>query len=191
MSAVPDFSVVAQASDTQSLAERLDAYPCDVIVSDIGMPGLNGESNAISLLRKVLRAGPRPYVVVVTMINQHQMLAGLLQMGVSAIVDKRDVAASLVQAIESSGAEQPFLSENVIETISKTDGFPVFRAGVLSPREWEVFQLYAKGMAIHQIAQSLGRSGKTISTQKRSTMRKLGLETEAELIGYARQLGLT
>lgn len=191
LSSVPRFTVVGQASDAQSLAECLDVYPCDVIVSDIGMPGLNGESNAISLLRKVLRQGPRPYVIVLTMINHTQMLIGLLQMGVSAIVDKRDAVDSLILAIESIGTGQPYLSPHVIETIRTTDGFPASRAGVLSRREWEVFQLYAKGMAIHQIAKSLGRSGKTISTQKRSTMRKLGLDTEAQLIEYARQIGLT
>ncbi|WP_206997351.1 response regulator transcription factor [Trinickia mobilis] len=190
-SAVPKFSVVGQASDAQSLAECLDAYPCDIIVSDVGMPGLNGESNAISLLRTVLRRRLRPYVIVLTMINHSQMLTGLLQMGVSAIIDKRDAAESLILAVESIGTGQPYLSEHVLDTIGTTDGFPAFRAGVLTRREWEVFQLYAKGMAIHQIAKHLGRSGKTISTQKRSTMRKLGLDTEAQLIEYARQIGLT
>ncbi|QCP48165.1 response regulator transcription factor [Trinickia violacea] len=191
LSSAPGFAVVGQASDAQSLAACLDACPCDVIVSDIGMPGLNGESNAIPLLRKVLRQGPRPYVIVITMINHGQMLTDLLQMGVSAIVDKRDAADSLTLAIESIGTGQPYLSRHVIETIGAIDGFPASRAGFLSCREWEVFQLYAKGMAIHQIAERLGRSGKTISTQKRSTMRKLGLDTEAQLIEYARQIGLT
>jgi two-component system capsular synthesis response regulator RcsB len=191
LSAVPEFSVVGQASDAQSLAECLDAHPCDIIVSDVGMPGLNGESNAISLLRKVLRQGARPYVIVLTMINHSQMLTGLLQMGVSAIVDKRDAAESLILAIESTGTGQPYLSGHILDAISNTEAFPASRPGVLSRREWEVFQLYAQGMAIHQIAARLGRSGKTISTQKRSTMRKLGLDTEAQLIEYARQIGLT
>jgi two-component system capsular synthesis response regulator RcsB len=43
---------------------------------------------------------------------------------------------------------------------------------------------------VHEIAARLQRSGKTISTQKRSAMRKLGLETENDLIDYARQIGL-
>ena len=58
-------------------------------------------------------------------------------------------------------------------------------------REWEVFRLYVSGMPIHEIAKRLGRSGKTISTQKRSAMRKLGLDSDAALIRYAQQLGLT
>jgi two-component system capsular synthesis response regulator RcsB len=191
LTTVPHYSVIGQAADAQSLAELLDACPCDVLVTDIGMPGLNGESNVISLLRRMLRYEPRPYVVVLTMIHHGQMLAGLLQIGVSAIVDKRDAAESLTSAIDSVGAARPYLSPHALRAISTAGGLPAARAGVLSRREWEVFQLYAQGMAIHQIAKHLGRSSKTISTQKRSTMRKLGLDSEAELIAYARQIGLT
>ena len=62
---------------------------------------------------------------------------------------------------------------------------------MLSAREWEVFRLYVEGLTIQQIAERLARSGKTISTQKRNAMRKLGLDTELSLIAYARQIGLT
>jgi len=47
------------------------------------------------------------------------------------------------------------------------------------------------GLSIGQIAARLNRSAKTISTQKRNAMRKLGLETEADVIDYACQIGLT
>jgi two-component system capsular synthesis response regulator RcsB len=64
------------------------------------------------------------------------------------------------------------------------------RAGVLSARVWEVFQLYASGLSLISIAQRLERSVKTIGTQMRSAMRKLGLRSEIELIDYLRQIGL-
>jgi two-component system capsular synthesis response regulator RcsB len=60
----------------------------------------------------------------------------------------------------------------------------------LSRREWEVFQLYARGLLIHEIADHFGRSRKTIATQKRSGMRKLGLESEEEMVAYLQQVGL-
>jgi two-component system capsular synthesis response regulator RcsB len=46
-------------------------------------------------------------------------------------------------------------------------------------------------MPISEIALRFERSGKTISTQKRSAMRKLGLESDTALIQYAHQIGLT
>jgi two-component system, NarL family, captular synthesis response regulator RcsB len=83
------------------------------------------------------------------------------------------------------------LSTQARTTLERVESPPQPRAGALSAREWEVFQLYAQGNAVHEIAARLQRSGKTISTQKRSAMRKLGLVTEADLIAYARQIGLT
>jgi two-component system capsular synthesis response regulator RcsB len=45
-------------------------------------------------------------------------------------------------------------------------------------------------MAITDIARQFGRSSKTIATQRRSAMRKLGLDSEFELIAYLQQIGL-
>ena len=54
-----------------------------------------------------------------------------------------------------------------------------------------MFRYYIQGMPISDIAMRLNRSSKTISTQKRSAMRKLGLDSDTALIKYAQQLGLT
>jgi two-component system capsular synthesis response regulator RcsB len=186
----PNIEIVGEAIDTHSLAELLDTCSCDVVVSDIGMPGIDGGSNAVSFLRRVLRSRPRPGVVVLTMIGHPPMLAGLLHIGVSGIVNKRDTTTALIDAIEAAVIGQVHLSEQARLAIEAADPAPQLRAGVLSAREWEVFQLYVQGLAVHSIAARLQRSGKTISTQKRSAMRKLGLETDADLIDYARQIGL-
>jgi two-component system capsular synthesis response regulator RcsB len=137
-----------------------------------------------------LRGRPHPCVVVLTMICHAHMLSGLLHLGVAGIVDKRDTAASLIDAIEAAFAGGVYLSDQARAAIDTSDAPLQPRAGVLSAREWEVFQLYVQGLAVHEIAARLQRSGKTISTQKRSAMRKLGLETENDLIDYARQIGL-
>jgi two-component system capsular synthesis response regulator RcsB len=182
--------IVGEAAHTRDLAELIDACACDVIVSDISMPGIDGASNAVSFLRRLLRGRPHPRVVVLTMISHAHMLSGLLHIGVGAIVDKRDTAHSLIEAIESVFSGYLYLSVQARLALETADWPPQARAGALSAREWEVFQLYVQGFAVHEIAVRLQRSGKTISTQKRSGMRKLGLDTEADLIEYARQIGL-
>ena len=191
LQAVPHIDIVGEAADTLSLAELLDTCACDVVVSDIGMPGIDGASNAVPFLRRLLRDRPPPCIVVLTMICHAHMLSGLLHLGVTAIVDKRDAAAALIDAIEAGVVGRVYLSAQARAALETADTPPRLRAGMLSPREWEVFQLYVQGLAVHEIAARLQRSGKTISTQKRSAMRKLGLETESDLIDYARQIGLT
>ncbi|MDE1179618.1 response regulator transcription factor [Paraburkholderia sp.] len=183
-------AIVGEAPDTETLAELMDSTPHDVIVSDISMPGIHGGINAVPFLRRILRDSPPPRVVVLTMIGHPNLLTGLLQIGAMAIVDKRDAAHALVLAIDAVMAGDVYLSPLVSEAIYPDGDLAQPRTGMLSAREWEVFRFYAQGMPVFEIAQRLGRSGKTISTQKRSAMRKLGLACDAELIDYARQLGL-
>jgi two-component system, NarL family, captular synthesis response regulator RcsB len=190
LSTVAHMSLVGTASDAASLAELYDTCACDVIVTDIGMPGANGESSAVSLLRRILRDPACPPVVVLTMLRHPPVLSGLLVLGVTAIVDKRDTVHELIDAIEMARTRMPYLSGRVQLGPEPHDASPQPRVGMLSAREWEVFRFYARGFGVTQIAATLGRSVKTVSTQKCNAMRKLGLESDAELIGYANQIGL-
>jgi two-component system capsular synthesis response regulator RcsB len=182
--------VVATAVDTESLADRIDSVPCEVVISDIGMRGINGENNAIAFLRRFLRQAQRPRVIIVTMIAQPQMLTGLLELGVDGLVDKRDCMEALNQAVIEVIDGGRFVSKRAGALLGNELVNVTGRAGVLSAREWEVFQLYASGLSLIGIAQRLERSVKTIGTQRRSAMRKLGLRSETELIDYLRQIGL-
>ena len=182
--------VVATARNTLELAEALDNTPCDFIFSDIGMQGIDGESSSIAFLKRLSWNERRPKVIVLTMIAQARMLAGLVQLGLDGIVDKRDGLECLGEAMRVANAGGCFLSPCVETAVKHLSDSSPARAGVLSRREWEVFQLYARGLLVHEIAQHFGRSRKTIATQKRSGMRKLGLDSETELTAFFRQVGL-
>ncbi len=188
---VPHLSILRETTDTQTLAEQVDTNPTDFVVSDIGMPDIDGLNNATPILRRILRYAPHPRVVVLTMICNPPTLSGLLNLGVSAIVDKRDIVDALTEAIDAAVAGRNFLSASVKAVFNEAGAFPQPRAGILSAREWEVLRLYIEGMPVSEIALRFDRSGKTISTQKRSAMRKLGLESDTALIKYAHQIGLT
>lgn len=182
--------VVATAQNSSQLAEAVASVPCDYIFADIGMQGIDGESNSIAFLKRFLWQKTRPRVIVVTMMSHNRMLAGLIQLGIDGIVDKRDSLECLLEAVSATREGRCFLSPSVDEAVARLPGTAPALAGVLSKREWEVFRLYASGLLVHEIAKRFGRSSKTIATQKRSGMRKLGLESEGELVEYLRQVGL-
>ncbi|SAL22216.1 response regulator transcription factor [Caballeronia telluris] len=182
--------VVATARDAAGLATLVSDVPCDFVFSDIGMRGVNGESNSIAFLKRLVRQVPRPHIVAVTMIAHAQMLAGLLNLGVEGVVDKRDTLPSLSEAITAISGGRRFASAHASELLAAEPAWAPARAGTLSAREWEVFRLYASGMRMAEIARQFGRSNKTIATQRRSAVRKLGLENEFELIAYLQQIGL-
>ncbi|WP_322043924.1 response regulator transcription factor [Paraburkholderia sp. J67] len=184
-------AVVAQACDTHALACELDAHACDVVVADVCMPGMHGYYSSLAMLRRLVRSRTGPAVVVLTMVSSGVILGGLHQEGRCAIVDKRDASHALLPAIDAASAGASYLSPFARTTLERVSAQMARTQGVPSVREWEVFQLYAQGMPIGNIAQRFGRSTKTISTQKRSTMRKLGLLSERDLIDFAMQIGLT
>ncbi|QGZ53720.1 response regulator [Paraburkholderia acidiphila] len=182
--------VVGEASNTHALAMQLDMTACDVVISDLCMPGLDGEYGPFALLRRLAQTRGAPAVVVLSMVSTPHVLTGLVQHGLNVIVDKRDFAHDLVLAVAAARARAPFLSRRARETLARADATCAPCAEMPSAREWEVFQLYAQGMSVGQIAQRFQRSRKTISAQKRSTMRKLGLVTERDLSDFAMQVGL-
>ncbi|MCW3477994.1 LuxR C-terminal-related transcriptional regulator [Neisseriaceae bacterium JH1-16] len=60
----------------------------------------------------------------------------------------------------------------------------------LSRREIEVVRLFVSGLTINEIAARLHLSKQTVSAQKVSAMKKLGLQREADLYRYAIEVGL-
>lgn len=112
------------------------------------------------------------------------MLAGLVQLGIDGVIDKRDGLDCLPMAVSVTAAGRCYLSPTVKEAVTRFPDTTPARAGVLSRREWEVFRLYASGLLVDEIAERFGRSSKTIATQKCSGMRKLGLESDTDVIEY-------
>jgi DNA-binding NarL/FixJ family response regulator len=64
------------------------------------------------------------------------------------------------------------------------------RRGVLTPREREVLRFLAEGRTAKQIASQLHVSVKTIEEHRRQIMRKVGVDSIAELRSYAVREGL-
>ncbi|MDX7744037.1 LuxR C-terminal-related transcriptional regulator [Aeromonas veronii] len=60
----------------------------------------------------------------------------------------------------------------------------------LTAKESEVVRLLASGMSVTQVADNLHRSVKTISTQKKSAMIRLGITSDSALFDYAKSSGL-
>ena len=144
LQAAPHIEIVGEAPDTETLAELLDVHACDVVVSDIGMPGIHGANNAVSFLRRLLRGRPRPCVVVLTMICHVHMLSGLLHLGVAGIVDKRDTAAALIEAIEAAVGGRVYLSDQARIAMDACDARAARHRGGLQLLAWAIALVRAR-----------------------------------------------
>ena len=60
----------------------------------------------------------------------------------------------------------------------------------LTPRERQVFALVVAGLLNKQVAARLGTSERTVKVHRARVMRKLGVESFAELVRLGTQLGI-
>ena len=184
-------SVVGMVHNSTELVALLETQPCDVLVTDFFMPG-GDYGDGIAMLEYVQRHYPKVKIAVATMLEGPLVLRPLIRIGVHCIVSKTDEASHLIPAVHVASAGGSYFSPRLVEMARMLE--QQMREGrapeELTMRELEVIRYYVSGMTWRDIARVLKRSKQTISTQKVSAMKKLGVERDADLLKYALEVGL-
>ncbi len=180
--------VVGVATSTDALISGLRTQECDVVITDLMMPGGSVPDGTL-LIQEIRAEFPLLPVLVMTMVSNLGIIDSLLRLGVLGVVEKTERMDLLVEAVRTVAARRRFESPKLMDQLQTYRGG---KAGSerLSPREAEVIRLLASGLSVSQIGIRLKRSLKTISRQKMDAMRKLGLESDVELYNYARDQGM-
>ena len=178
-----DMQVVGEAGNGEQLMDVLRQMPCDVVLLDISMPGVNG-LEAIPRIRALLQP---PAVLMLSMHDEAQMAARALKIGAAGYATKDSDPALLLTAIRkvASGGRyiDPELADRMVFEVGLTDSRPPH--ALLSEREFSVFERLVQGEGVNEIAQHLAISSKTVSTHKARLMEKMGAHSVAELVKYA------
>ena len=185
--------VVAEASSPNELIDALKSHSCDVLVTDFMMPA-DVQNDGLRLLQRVRRDYPQLPIVVVTMLNNAGLFRSILALGVNALLSKASLAGELPAAIASIHQRKTYIADSVTRTLLEAEDFgtdTLISHEQLSPKESEVLRLLAAGRSVGEIATHLNRSKQTVSAQKVSAMRKLGLSNDAGLFIYLQEHGLT
>lgn len=187
----PHFRLVGEASDgieAVRLAERLKP---DVLITDVMMPGLNG----LEVARQVSRSLPNTRIIILSMYTNDAYVIEAFKNGANGYVLKDSEASDLIQAVKEviSGNRylSPPLSERALELyMQKLESAPSDPYELLTTREREVLQLVAEGKTSAEIANRLFISPRTAEGHRANLMRKLGLQTNADLIRFALKRGI-
>ncbi|WP_028212099.1 response regulator [Paraburkholderia mimosarum] len=187
----PGIQVVGRARQSTELVKVLQTVPCDVLVTDLAMPG-GQYGDGLPLIGYLRRNFPNIPIVVLTMLENAALLKRLGELGLIAVVHKSDDLSHIGLAVQHVSRNLEYMSPQVRIAL---DQFRANSGGkseevTLSKRELEVVRLFVSGMTIKEISEKLSRSIKTISTQKNTAMRKLGLDRDPELFQYAQSNGL-
>jgi two-component system response regulator NreC len=189
----PDFELVGEAATGGEAIEKARELVPDVLLLDIGMPGMNGVDAGLVIRREL----PEIRLVVLTMYDDEAYLHQFLQMGAAGYVMKQAADTELVSAIRAVQRGESFihpsLTRQLIELAlkqSQPPPAPERPRNDLSPRETEVLRLVALGYSAQQIATELGISVSTVETHRNHLSEKLGLSGRAQLVRYALDAGL-
>ena len=185
----PELSVVGEASSPQALLALLRECACEVLVSDFMMP-VEQQNDGLRMLESVTRQHPQLPIVVVTMLNNAGLFRSILDLGVMGLLSKASLAAELPEAIAQIRQRRPYVAKSIRQTLALAGEHRLVDQEQLSPRELEVTRLLAAGQTVGEIATQLCRSKQTVSAQKVSAMRKLGLSNNAALFLYLQEHGL-
>jgi len=181
----PEFEVVGIVNDGRALLRAAAQLRPDVIVSDIGMPQLNG----LDAGEQIRQSLPSIRLIYLTMQTSPDLAAEALRRGASGYLLKTSAASELVVAVRQVLRGGTYLSP----LISKMDSRHFVHAHAddrdqhaqLTPRQREVLQLLAEGRSMKEVGSVLNLATRTVAFHKYRIMSVLGLKSNAELVQYA------
>ena len=187
-----DIEVVGTATDGQSALELVRTLAPDVVVMDIGMPGLNG----IETTRRIRAEHERVRVLVLSTHADKRYVHHALDAGAIGYVLKINAYETLVRAVRAAARRMTYLSPEIAGLVverstSAHPGREVSAFTTLGSREREVLQLVAEGRSSCETAAAMHISVKTVETHRRNIVQKLNVHGTAELTKYAVREGLT
>jgi DNA-binding NarL/FixJ family response regulator len=190
----PDMEVVGDAEDGRKAVELTAQLTPDVVVMDVGMPGLNG----IEATRQLMQHDSGTKVVALSMHSDRRFVGEMLKAGAKGYLLKDGAFEELANAIRTVVSNRVYLSPKtanfVVEDYVRQRPEPTGKKSAyasITPREREVLQLFAEGQSTKQVAATLHLSVKTVETHRRQIMEKHQIFSVAELTKYANREGIT
>jgi DNA-binding NarL/FixJ family response regulator len=185
----PEFEVVARCTDAEETLQAVRDYQPDVLVLDIRMPGADG----LSVVRTIRREhiGTRIILLTVEMDDEHTMAA--IRLGVEGIVLKDMASELLLRCLHKVHAGGRWVEieslRSVVEKLLAVDD-DEHPDETLTEGELKVVRLAIEGLRIREIAADLGIAEGTVKTHLHNIYTKLGVNSRAQMIEYARRWGL-
>ncbi len=179
---------IIEASNATELETFVKDDTLNIVISDLQMPG----PLVIDIIKNLRADGNKIPIIILTMSAIEQSAVRVIRAGANAYITKDNAPEELIKAVEYVLQKKRYISVEIAELLADAyvgddDKKPHEN---FSDREFQVFQLFAKGKNISEISADLALSVNTVSTYKIRIMTKLNVASNAEVIKYAYANGL-
>jgi len=175
----PGIAVVGEADTAERAVILARKLQPDLILLDLLLPRKGGYE-AIPELRTV---APEARILVVSSQAAPSSVRRALSAGAAGYLPKRSSDRELVTAIRAVADGAGYVDPDLGAKLVTPTGSPALEP--LSERERDIVHLLALGYTNQEIGKKLFISVRTVDTHRAHIMRKLELETRAELVMFA------
>lgn len=183
--------VVGAAATGEEALELLPEVAPEVILCDLGLPGIDG----VEVTRRALRVAPTAQVLLFTVFEEEEQVLAAIQAGAAGYLLKGAPPEKIVEALEEVHAGgtviQPTLARRLLRHLvpdPATREAPL--PSPLSPREVEILHLIGKGLTNREAAEVLGLSRATVRTHLENIYQKLDVSNRVEAVTEGLRKGL-
>ncbi|NWD65964.1 response regulator transcription factor [Pseudomonas sp. IPO3774] len=198
-----DIQILGSFSTSQSLILALSSQPVDLVLLDYSLGP--DEVDGLNLVRALKIRFPAVRLLVISALHNPATVTMVMRCGADGFIGKEVDTSQLPVAVRKVASGKPYLSDGMTELLYDHDistddhKVPSLKSDIssesiltnsssLTVREHEVLRCCLDGLSVTQIAEKFSRSIKTISTQKQSAFKKLGLRSDNELFKMRHQL---
>ncbi len=185
-------TVVGEAADGGEAVALASALVPDVILMDVSMPVFDG----IEATRRIVAAGSRARVLVLTMHDEDALRARALRAGAAGFLTKDCELSEVVAAVAAVATGEPLLSPEIATSILEqfpeepVDADETEKTGPLTKREKEVLQAVADGRSTTEIGRELFISVKTVKNHLASIYAKLDARDRTQAVLSGVRMGI-
>jgi DNA-binding NarL/FixJ family response regulator len=188
LAATDTIEIIAEAERGEAACQLYLEKKPDVVVLDLSMPGIGG----LECIRRICSRDPNAKILVFSVHDESVYVNRAIEAGAKGYITKNSAAEILVDAIQviAKGISyiEPGLAQQATLQHPEIDYQTLLNS--LSPKEFDVFCLLAKGLTTHKIADEMCLGYKTVANYGTQIKTKFKAATVAELAHIATALGI-
>jgi two-component system, NarL family, response regulator len=188
----PGLEIVAEAEDGETAIEILKQNLLDVVLLDVGLPGIGG----IEACRQIKQQHPMLPILILTSHSQKPLITRLIEAGAQGYCLKGIAAEKLVLALRSvvAGASwwDATATKEIRSSFTNAPSQPELEnitkpSNPLTQREHEILSLLAAGKTNQQIAHALYIAPGTVRVHIHAILQKLEVRDRTQAVVVALQ----